>query len=247
MQKKKDYLPIISLILSSIVCLGAISVAFAWMVNADVMRNMQFQILQIDSTINFYRAKDDNYNGVPELLTTNGHELDTYEEKDTNAYRQYTTGYYEEKYDFKLIDNKYMLSADTTANTFTDIKVENVAPSRVFTFKAEIVNYSGSDVTLQCEYDAESVEYLDKFETRLGTIEADGTANWIGGGWQSFSSSGTVMATGLVIEAATGDNQLDLWLQIRMKATAQTPQNATVILPYFRTTLEIKTGEDANA
>lgn len=251
--KKKKYLLILSLVLSSIICLGAVSVIFAWVVNADIMRKMEFQILQIDSAINFYRAKDENYNGVPDLLKTNGHELKTYEDKDEettenkteNAYKAYQSPYYDEKYDFKLIDNKFMLSSDTSANTFTDISIENAAPSRVYTFKAEIINYSGLPVTLKCVYDQpDTTTHLDKLETRIGSVNPDGTVTILSD-WKAFvTAAETPMCENIKIEGATGENQLDLWLQIRMKPGATAPENTKISLPYFRSTLEIRTGSD---
>lgn len=268
--KKKKYLLILSLVLSSIICLGAVSVIFAWIVNADIMRKMEFQILQIDSTINFYRAKDENYNGVPDLLKTNGHDPGTYEDKDEDTtenktekeYKAYPTQYYTEKYDFKLIDNKYMLSADTEANTFTDIRIDDAAPSRVYTFKAEIINYSGLAVTLECAYDAysderkkeikdadSSVEYLNQLETRIGTVDKYGVVTF--DTWKPFTPNGedkTSMCSDIPIAAGTKEdesNQLDLWLQIRMQPEASVTdptKTTTIFLPYFRSTLEVTTG-----
>lgn len=223
----------IAFILSLVACAAAVSVGFAWMLNADFMHGMQFQILQIDSTVNFYSAKDENYNGVPDLLSSENE--GKYEEKDSENWTVYSTAYYTEKYQFKLIDNKYMLSTTTTANTFENIQITDAAPSRIHTYKAQIVNYSGFAVNLRCSFGTVSDEKSGRFQCRIVTVSINSdTVSYTPSDWKAFGE----VSYETRINGDNNDNKLDFWLQIRMDPFA-TDEMKSLQLPDFKMVMNI--------
>ena len=76
---------------------------FAWYTNIKSSSDISFDILQIDSLVTMYQANDDNFNGIPNLLTT-GNEDKYYNPQivDGSAvgYVAYSNMYHHEKYSF---------------------------------------------------------------------------------------------------------------------------------------------------
>ena len=209
---------------------------------------MKFNILQIDSLVTLYEANDDNFNGVPNLVET-GNE-NKYYKPEANAQVDYEKRYYDENYSFDYVDQRYALSQDSKANLLNSITISNVAPSKIYGYKFEVINYVGSDNTLQFEFISETgytanPTILKDFEARLGIVDANANVSF--SNWTSFSDGTSYsgfelnpLANPMTIPATTGTlnvGRLDLWLQIRIKPSAINDQISNFILPKYRITL----------
>ncbi len=235
----------------------------AWYIVIDNVNDMNFNILQIDSMVTLYEANDNNFNGVPNLQSSEN--IDKYynayqEEGRVVGYVGYTNKYHTENYSFNYLDQRYALSADSSANLLNTITLTNVAPSKIYTYKFEITNYSGLNNDLTFGFDAEAgytpvPNSLKDFDVRIGIVGSDATVNFCD--WTNFctENSGTYsysnfnlnpLSETMSIEATTGDlsvGRLDLWLQIR--ANSSSTQNfAELILPQYRITLSCEVADE---
>lgn len=238
-----------------------ISLVVAWYLSIDVTKDMNFNILQIDSQVTLYQAEDINYNGVPDLLTSNTASVDTYYNQNANegagAFVEYKYPYYTENYYFNYVSEKYALSEDSSANLFETVTLNNVVPSKVYTFKFEITNYVGLQNNLVFAFDQDSTidtTKLKDFDVRLGSISSTGEISFTA--WTNFctESNGSYTYSGLelnpenstmTIPAQTNSYSVgrkDLWLQIRVNKNATTPVT-NFVLPKYRMTLSFNQSE----
>ena len=238
-----------------------ISLVVAWYLSIDVTKDMNFNILQIDSQVTLYQAEDTNFNGVPDLLTSNSASNDTYYNQNANdgagAFVAYNNIYHTEKYYFNYLSEKYALSEDSSANLFETVTLTNVAPSKIYTFKYEITNYVGLDNELLFAFEANNnidTSKLKDFDVRLGSVASDGSiiftewTNFCTLSNDSYTYSGLTLNpenSTMVIPGQTGSltvGRKDLWLQIRANSSATTTiTNFT--LPQYRITLSFNQSE----
>ena len=244
----KKYKIIICVVALATVIISAIFITYAWYINVDRVTDMRFNILQIDSLVTLYEANDDNFNGVPNLVET-GNE-NKYYKPEANAQVDYEKRYYDENYSFDYVDQRYALSQDSQANLLNSITISNVAPSKIYGYKFEVINYVGLDNTLQFEFISETgytanPTILKDFEARLGIVDANANVSF--SNWTSFSDGTSYsgfelnpLANPMTIPATTGTlnvGRLDLWLQIRIKPSATNDQISDFNLPKYRITL----------
>ena len=244
----KKYKIIICVVALATVILSAIFITYAWYINVDRVTDMRFNILQIDSLVTLYEANDDNFNGVPNLVET-GNE-NKYYKPEANAQVDYEKMYYDENYSFDYVDQRYALSQDSQANLLNSITISDAAPSKIYGYKFEVINYVGLDNTLQFEFISETgytanPTILKDFEARLGIVDANANVSF--SNWTSFSDGTSYsgfelnpLANPMTIPATTGTlnvGRLDLWLQIRIKPSAINDQISNFILPKYRITL----------
>ena len=150
----KKYKIIICVVALATVIISAIFITYAWYINVDRVTDMRFNILQIDSLVTLYEANDDNFNGVPNLVET-GNE-NKYYKPEANAQVDYEKRYYDENYSFDYVDQRYALSQDSQANLLNSITISDAAPSKIYGYKFEVINYVGLDNTLQFEFISET-------------------------------------------------------------------------------------------
>lgn len=244
----KKYKIIICVVALATVILSAIFITYAWYINVDRVTDMRFNILQIDSLVTLYEANDDNFNGVPNLVDS-GNE-NKYYKPEANAQVDYEKMYYDENYSFDYIDQRYALSQDSQANLLNSITISDAAPSKIYGYKFEVINYVGLDNTLQFEFISETgytanPTILKDFEARLGIVDANANVSF--SNWTSFSDGTSYsgfelnpLANPMTIPATTGTlnvGRLDLWLQIRIKPSAINDQISDFNLPKYRITL----------
>lgn len=228
--------------------LATFFIGYAWYVSVDRMTDMRFNILQIDSLVTLYEANDDNYNGVPNLVDSGNQ--NKYYRPEANAQVAYEKMYYTENYSFDYIDQRYALSQDSQANLLNQITITDAAPSKIYGYKFEIINYVGLENDLEFEFITESsyqanTTILKDFEARLGIV--DSTANVTFSSWTAFSDglsytgfSLNPLQNTMTIPATTGTlnvGRLDLWLQIRIKPEATNSQITNFKLPKYRLSL----------
>ena len=228
--------------------LATFFIGYAWYVSVDRMTDMRFNILQIDSLVTLYEANDDNFNGVPNLVDSGNQ--NKYYRPEANAQVAYEKMYYTENYSFDYIDQRYALSQDSQANLLNQITITDAAPSKIYGYKFEIINYVGLENDLEFEFITESsyqanTTILKDFEARLGIV--DSTANVTFGSWTDFSDglsytgfSLNPLQNTMTIPATTGTlnvGRLDLWLQIRIKPEATNSQITNFKLPKYRLSL----------
>lgn len=244
----KKYKIIICVVALATVIISAIFITYAWYINVDRVTDMKFNILHIDSLVTLYEANDDNFNGVPNLVET-GNE-NKYYKPEANAQVDYEKRYYDENYSFDYVDQRYALSQDSQANLLNSITISNVAPSKIYGYKFEVINYVRLDNTLQFEFISETgytanPTILKDFEARLGIVDANANVSF--SNWTSFSDGTSYsgfelnpLANPMTIPATTGTlnvGRLDLWLQIRIKPSATNDQISDFNLPKYRITL----------
>lgn len=255
-------------LLTGLVGLLVISVTYAWFASYKYIGNMEFRILQIDSLVNMYVANDLNENGVPDLLSNeNQNKYLNLKKNDPNNgnYLGYSNYYYKEKYNFSLIDSKYALSKDSSANTLQEITLDKMTPSKIYTIKFEVINYSTFENNLFFSFDSSntlSLDFLKQFEVRFGNITVSNpntdneSLSYNFTDWISFLNDDSTSYEGITINSANnpyllpiynkyeGENikrngRLDFWLQLRIKDSATIENTNTFTLPNFRMTFEI--------
>lgn len=228
---------------------------YAWFADVGTAKKAEFGVLQIDSTISLYRALDVNFNGVPDTLSSYGQSNGYYKAGDD--WTLYSVLYYAETYAFELIDDKFILSTETTDSEFSEIQITDAEPSRIYTFKGVIVNYSGKDVTVEFAFEEVESDRLSDFEWRIVyatetkektdtsgntstfTYVDDEEAPWSSaenfGNWTDFDASGTTLFSNLYLGWTNDDDKFDFWLQLRMKSTATEPLSGALTLPFVVT------------
>ena len=244
----KKYRIVLIVVALATVIVTAISIGYAWFISVDRMTDMQFNILQIDSLVTLYEANDDNFNGVPNKVASGNQ--NKYYRPEADAQVAYENRYYNENYSFDYIDQRYALSQDSQANLLNSITISDAAPSKIYGYKFEVVNYVGVANTLDFEFITETgytanPTILQDFEARLGIVDAN--ANLTFTAWTSFSDGSTYtgfelnpLSTDIIIPATTGTlnvGRLDLWLQIRIKPESTNDQLDEFLLPKYRLTL----------
>ena len=124
----KRFFPWTPLLLLLALAITLSSAAYAWFALGDAARGMEYSIAKIDSSVILYHAIDDNRNGVPNLLAEGVQH-----------------SYYLEQYAFEQVGvETYALSEDSAANMLTSIDLENLLPTRRYTFKYALTNRSSA-------------------------------------------------------------------------------------------------------
>ncbi len=244
MKKYKVILPVVALAAGIITI---IIISFAWYLSTDRMTDMQFNILQIDSLVSLYEANDSNYNGVPDLSSSEN--VDKYYSPEAAAQVAYQNKYHTENYSFNYVDQRYALSQDSSANLLDTVTITNAAPSKVYSYKFEITNYVGLVNQLDFGFIKEAkyspnISILSEFEVRLGIVESTSAVTF--GEWTDFVNNDTYSAfelnpldTDMTVPANNVGSvgRLDLWLQVRIKPSAINDSISEFKLPKYRITL----------
>ena len=229
--KTKLVLAIISLVTSVFLVAG---VSYAWYVSNNTVNDMNFQILQIDSQINMYLGSDINNNGIVDLLKNEyyGMYKDANEESQSIGYIAYEKAYYEEKREFALVDSKYALSLQSSANLLNSIHLKNITPSKVYTLKFEVTNYSSFENTISFEfmnglYPQDLLAHFAMFDIRFGVVNNSGEVNYstpyrpfIEEENGSYSYEGLVLSDDIVVSPTgpkAADGRIDIWVQMKVK------------------------------
>ena len=230
-----------------------VTLLYAWYITADRVDDMEFNILQIDSLVTLYEADDSNYNGVPNLSSDEN--INKYYNPEASAHVPYQMQYYNEKYSFNYVDQRYALSQDSSANLLNTVVIDDMAPSKIYGFKFEIINYVGLDNTLEFNFLEDNqidTSILKDFDCRLGVVtSSSNVASVTFTEWTNFCtySNNTYSYNGLslnpldtdmVIPARSGSlsvGRLDVWLQIRINPSATNDSISEFMLPYYRLTL----------
>lgn len=264
MTKFKSISSIVALVVTLIT---AIAVVVAWYTPADKVDDMSFNILQIDSLVTLYEAKDTNNNGVPDLqASANINQYHSFEagEEGVGAYVDYKNMYHDENYSFEYIDQKYALSQDSKANLLDKVTIADAIPSKVYSYKFEITNYVGleNEITFSFIEDNEiDTTKLEDFEVRLGVVAADSSLTFTS--WTPFCTNG--IYSGITLNplnstmkvpaktkntAQTADlsvGRLDLWLQIKLKNEAVNDTIRNFILPLYKIELSCDMPDSQNS
>lgn len=251
MKKYKIILPVVAVAAAVITI---VIIAFGWYLSTDRMTDMKFNILQIDSLVSLYEANDTNYNGVPDLVEA-GNE-NKYYNAEANAQVDYKNIYHDEMYSFNYVDQRYALSQDSQANLLNAVTILNAAPSKVYSYKFEITNYSNLENKFKFAFIDENIDttILSNFETRLGIVVADSSVTY--SNWTNFVNNSTYdgielnpLSETMIIPAHTGTlsvGRLDLWLQVRIKPQAANFTANKFNLPKYRLTLSYEQNDEAS-
>lgn len=206
----------------------------AWIISLSAINNLGFQVLQIDSQVNVYQGVDSNYNGIIDLLDEENINkyCDNSSSNENVIYSPYEKLYYDEIHDFELLDSKYALSLQSTANQIETIKLNNVAPGKHYTYKYEVTNYSLytnflSFSFISTELSSEMIDLLSLFEIRCGVVLDDGSVNYlfnwgkiVSGTEGNYSYHGISIVDGIEVSPSgkgNSDGRKDLWIQLRMR------------------------------
>lgn len=240
--KKRKIIYIITILVAIV---SLVSVTYAWYVYIKTLGSMQFSILQIESQVALYHASDTNFNGVPDMSP----ELNKYYNQITEKYTSYGNQYYDEKYKFTYLDQRYSLIADSESNLLNTVEINDIAPSKIYTYKFEIINYAACENTVEFSFDQNNLDSskLDQFEVRLGLVNLDTTVTY--SNWKSLSQNQVdLVPMENVTVPAFSDNvlgqrlevgRLDLWLQVRVKSEVTEHIANAFTLPMYRLTLGI--------
>lgn len=267
---KKKKITIISVLITLILAVAVtVGTTYAWFVNYVYMGPTQYKILQIDSTVNMYKGLDEygTYNAAPDSLSLHGASDDQYknEEGGWSSYTKTTfdennDSYKAETYAFEMLGSAIMLSQESSATRFETVTLDDMAPSRVFTFKFEIINYATKTANLTCIFgETEDVTCLQYLQVRMFKVTDDGelvsavdsskSANETA--WTAFNTESAITAASGISLAGAGqtadfNTKVNLWLQIRMDPTAPTTVDGdttltgeTIALPVLAITLAI--------
>lgn len=150
----------ITIVLTIIIMISSV---FAWISLSDTARTIDLSIVKINSSIKLFQANDINYNGVPDRLVT-----------PITEGTDYT--YYDEAYDFTYLATDYAKSI-STANVVFQIQMDNMMPSKVYTYKLAINNMSDVPNHLSFYFldklieDQDIKDLLSTISIEYGTIE----------------------------------------------------------------------------
>lgn len=246
-------LKLILSLIATIVCVALIGfITYSWYINIDTAKDMEFEILQIQSLVSLYEGQDMNHNGLPDKLSQANVGKYYNPNVGSGTYIAYADKYYNETYEFKYLDQRYALARDSESNLLNTITITDLVPSKVFTYKFEITNLSrvGNWVSFGFENDTTiDKTKLKDFKARYGAIDATGAITF--GDWTSFTdgvsySAFNITPASLKVAGYTPAygggtlevGRLDVWLEIKQVAESTlTLSNFT--LPQFRLTLGV--------
>jgi hypothetical protein len=136
-----------------------ITLVFAWKVFSDTASSITLQVTKIDSEIHLYQAIDDNYNGVPNLLSR-------YSESSKNEilsnYPTNKSEYYKEKYAFNYIGYKYATSQEPTYEDILKYNFGQIYPTQIKTLKFSAVNKSDGTNYISFSFNEKEYENVTK-------------------------------------------------------------------------------------
>ena len=136
-----------------------LTVVFAWKVFTDSASSLTLQVTKIDSEIHLYQAIDDNYNGVPNLLSR-------YSESKINEiksnYPQDKNEYYKEKYAFNYIGYKYAISQEPSYEDILKYDFGQIYPTQIKTLKFSAVNKSDGTNYISFSFNEKEYDSISK-------------------------------------------------------------------------------------
>ncbi len=143
---QKFFLSLSALALAIVLAVCGVSV-YAWFSATDKASEMEFKFARINSEVYFYRANDENKNGVPERLEEDYNWSD---EEITNFPEAYFPGF-RGAYSFEFIGKREAKVEDavTTEDTISFSEgngnsLADIVPSKVFTYRFRMVNKGDS-------------------------------------------------------------------------------------------------------
>ena len=232
---------------------------YAWYINIDTSKDMEFEILQIQSLVSMYEGVDLNHNGLPDKLSNDNVGKYLNPNVGSGTYISYADKYYNETYSFKYLDQRYALARDSESNLLNKIEILDLVSSKIFTYKFEITNLSGkeNDVSFGFENDTEvDKTKLKDFQVRCGIISDTGGIDFTS--WRDFSDGEgykgfTITPANLKVEGKTAAygggtlevGRLDVWLEVRQKSDS-TLTLSQFNLPDFRLTLSLDTDQKSS-
>lgn len=189
--KKQTKINILLKLLPSVVAMVlilSILVAYAWFYHGDIAGSMTFSLGTVNSEIWFFKAVDNNFNGIPELNTepdtspTNYVYTSSAANPESASNNKKLTLNYREQYLFNVDSIKTSSSTDSALNTF-ELSLSEVYPSQVYTSKISIVNRSNinSSVSLSMrdgQYDFDTAFKIAVFAVRIGTVDESGNVSF---------------------------------------------------------------------
>lgn len=225
---------------------------YSWYINMETTKQMEFEILQIQSLVSLYEGVDMNHNGLPDKLAQANVGKYYNPNVGNGTYISYADNYYNETYEFKYLDQRYALARDSESNLLNSIEITDLVPSKVYTYKFEITNLSrvGNWVTLGFldNQDIDKTKLKD-FKVRCGVINGSGNIAFTS--WQAFSDGNTYSAfnvspASLQVDGYTSAvgggtldvGRLDLWLEIKQDSESSLTLSSFT-LPMLRLTLSV--------
>lgn len=235
-KKSKKSNTIILKLLPSVIAMMlilSVLVAYAWFYHGDIAGSMKFSLGTVNSEIWFFKAVDNNFNGIPELNPNTDSSPTKYDYTPSNSGTEggnskSLTLKYREEYLFNTESIKIADSKDSTFNTF-ELSLSDVYPSHVYTSKLSIVNNSSFSSTVSLsmhdgQYDRDTAFKLALFAVRIGTVDELGNVNF---GQYTYLcdliennnfNQDIPFASSVMSSAASDSNtpSLEYWLQIKM-------------------------------
>ena len=224
MIKDKKTLYLFVQLLATTFALLFATVSYSWLTIGDSIRGITYTVAKIDSSVMVYRANDDNLNGIPNLLSA-----------PENAV------YYAERFSFTPISGEvYALAEDSELNMLTEISLNNVIPTAVYTLKYSMINRSSIENRISFRFSSATINsdvaaVLSAMSVRIGMVNSESVETYgelsfgekvflcdiING--ESFSeielkfSDEDCFIPGFTGVDAT-DNRKDFWLQFEMES-----------------------------
>ena len=222
-KNKKSLYTLVQLIITAAALLLA-TASYSWLTIGDGIHGMTYTIAKIDSSVMVYRANDDNLNGVPNLLSAPEDAV-----------------YYTERFSFTPINGEvYALAEDSELNMLTEIELDNILPTAVYTLKYSMINRSTIENRIKFSFssatlDADTAKLLSAISVRIGEVSSESVDSY---GELSFGEKiflcdaidGTSFEEIALkfsdedsfIPGFSGidsiDNRKDLWLQFEMES-----------------------------
>ena len=168
---KKFFFSLSSLALAIVLAVCGVSV-YAWFSATDRASEMEFKFARINSEVYFYRANDENKNGVPDRIEE-GYWTGKNEADFPEAYFPGFRGVYS----FEFIGKREAKVEDlvTTEDTISfsgesGNSLANIVPSKVFTYRFRMVNKGDSTNNVSIFINAGSGATTDQAKLLLKTL-----------------------------------------------------------------------------
>ena len=228
---------IIMILLLVVVTIFTTTAVYAWRTYSSEAKKMALKVTKIDSVVYVYEGIDNNYNGIPDLLT------DT-----SNAnYPEDKRYYYQENKAFNYLGYKYALTTEPAAEEKVQYAINNVFPTMVSTLKMSILNNSDGINWVSFSFDQKSYSPADSADLKLlsclsvrvgqvmnntGNINSPATSVVFSDkyyfndnitsnfdGFSIISGDDAVQVMGMIARDTTINNDVvDMWFQFEMEA-----------------------------
>lgn len=168
---QKFFLSLSALALAIVLAVCGVSV-YAWFSATDKASEMEFKFARINSEVYFYRANDENKNGVPDLIEegywANKNEADfpeAYFPGFRGAYSFEFIGKREAKVEDAVTTEDTISFSEESGNSLADI-----VPSKVFTYRFRMINKGDSTNNVSILINAGSGATTDQAKLLLKTL-----------------------------------------------------------------------------